>query len=110
VDGDLQNFFLRSPKRTDITVAGNALNFTFEGQNLSANDLSRIAIAGDFFSRSDRTLGTLSDAPTAASFFHIFSDPFYVANSEVAAKLSYNAATHTLIFQGKMTDTDREFL
>ena len=115
VDGDLQNFFLRSPKRTDITVGGNALNFTFEGQNLSLNDASHITIGGKFFSRSDRTggtdgLGILSDSPSEAAFFHIFVDPLYLANQDVAAKVAYNSTTHTLVFQGKMTEADRQFL
>jgi len=108
VDGDLQNFFLRSPKETHISVGGNALNFTFEGQNLSAGDMSSIAIAGNFFSRSDRTSALLSDNPS--TFFHIFVDPLYLANPDVAAKLTYNSTTHTLVFQGKMTASDKEFL
>jgi len=110
IAGDLQNFFLRSPKETHISVGGSALNFTFEGQNLSAGAMSSLAIAGDFFSRSDRTSGLLTDHPSEAAFFHIFVDQLYLANPDVAAKVSYNPTTHTLVFQGKMTASDKEFL
>ena len=110
IDGDVQNIFLRSPKRTEIAIGGNALNFSFEGQNLHANDVSRLTIAGDYFSRSDRTFATLGDAPMIATFDAIFSDPLTSANPDLGAHLTYNPTTHTLGFQGRMTAADRDFL
>jgi hypothetical protein len=110
IDGDVENIFLRSPKRTEIAIGGNALNFSFEGQNLRVNDVSRLTIAGDYFSRSDRTFATLSDAPSVSAFNAIFSDPLTSFNSGLGAQLTYNPTTHTLGFQGRMTAADRDFL
>ena len=56
-------------------------------------DVSRIAIQGDFFSRSDRTFAFLADAPSAAAFTRIFGDPIYIADADLAAHLTYNATT-----------------
>lgn len=133
IAGDLQNIFLRSPKRSVITVYGDALNFSFEGQNLSADDgkdnatrkpfdpvpvdapaanYSGVWIKGDFFSRSDRTFTTLAGTPKDLqdAFFHIFQDPLYIADPDVAARLTYNPVTQTLGFQGRMTQANLNFL
>jgi len=110
VAGNLENIFLRSAKRTDITVGGDAVNFTFEGQNLNPNDVSHITIAGNYTVGSDRASITLNDQPTLATFEHIFVDPLYVGNQELAGRLTYNPNTHTITLKNKMTETDLEFL
>src|SRR6266849_3314480 len=110
IDGDVQDIFLRSPKQTESAIGANALNFSFEGQNLRVNDISRLTIAGDYFSRRDRTFATLSDGPPVSTFDAIFRNPLTSANPDLGAHLIYNPTTHTLGFQGRMTATDRDFL
>src|SRR5438477_51002 len=99
-----------TPIASPSTIGGNALNFSFEGQNLSANDVSHISITGDFFSRSDRTFQVLGDKPTQVTFANVFIDPLFVADRDLAAHVTYNAATGKLEFQGRMSTQQRDFL
>src|SRR5258707_8663596 len=79
--GKLEYLLVRSQTLVDITAGGKALNFTFEGQNLSANDVSYIRIAGDYTSRSDRTPVILADTASQITLNEIFfKDPLAVAN------------------------------
>lgn len=105
ISGNIENLFLRLPKKADIEVGGNTLNFGFEGQNLSAADRTRIAIQGDFTSRNNRTVVTLNEAPDELAL-----DPTLSANPGLIAKLHYDPATRQLTFIGKMTAAEREFL
>ncbi|MFM2294330.1 MAG: hypothetical protein RLZZ350_743, partial [Verrucomicrobiota bacterium] len=109
VSGNLENVFLRSAGSSDIYVHGNVLNASFEGQNLVANAPTRFLIDGNYFSRSDRTSIVLSD-DVAAAFERIFNDENQLLNSSLAAKLDYDAATHTLTYQGIMSAADLNFL
>src|SRR6185369_4413606 len=63
IAGNVQNVFVRMPRQSDIAIHGDAINFTFEGQNLSANDVTHINIGGNFSSRSDRTFAELATDP-----------------------------------------------
>ena len=124
ISGNLENLFLRAPCQSDMAVAGNVLNFSFEGQNLSGGDLSRLVIGGDYFSRSDRTMTTVASPISqpltdqqdpSLSFllspvgFAIF-DPRITVNATLGSRLSYNPDTRQLTLQGVMTAADLAFL
>ena len=106
ISDDLRNLFVRSPSRTDMNIAGDAVNFSFEGQNLSANDVTRLQIGGMYFSRSDLTFETLADTPNLA----VFTDPFIAVNLAMGARLTWNPVMHLLGFQGMMTGADLDAL
>ncbi len=106
ISGDVQNIFLRSPRQADVFIHGNAVNFSFEGQNLSPSDVTHLVIGGNYFSRSDRTFVTVTDTPNLAAL----TDPVLSANPELGARFTYDPATHTLGLQGIMTAADLNFL
>lgn len=106
ISGDVQNLFLRSPRQTDVFIHGNALNFSFECQNLAASDVSHLVIGGDFTSRSDRTFVTVSDSPN----LDLLTDPILSANPQLGARLTFDPVTHRLGIQGIVSAADRDFL
>ncbi len=106
IDGDIQNVFLSSPEAADIHVGGNAVNFSLDVQNLSANDATVLDIAGDYVSRSDRTFVTLDDTPDLAAL----TDPVLSMNPALGARLTYDPTTHQLGIQGIMSAADLAFL
>jgi hypothetical protein len=106
ISGNIENIFLGSPEAADIHVHGNALNFSFQGQNLSPNDVTRLQIDGDFSSRSDHTFITLDSAPN----LNILTDPVLSMDPALGARLTYDPATHQLGIQGIMTAADLAFL
>ena len=124
ISGNLESLFLRAPCQNDMTVGGNVVNFSFEGQNLAVGNVSRLAIGDDYFSRSDRTVTTvgspiallptdeqdplLSHLVTPAGF-GIF-DPRITVNATLGSRLSYNSETRQLVLQGLMTPADLAFL
>ncbi|HVY70155.1 MAG TPA: filamentous hemagglutinin N-terminal domain-containing protein [Verrucomicrobiae bacterium] len=105
ISGNVENVFLRMPKATEMTIGGNTLNFSFEGQNLSVNDVSKIDITGNFSNRGNRTSVTLS-APAMEGVL----DSIYAANREIAPKVQYDPATKKLTFIGKMTAAELDYL
>ena len=124
LNGNLENLFLRAPCRSDLAVAGNVRNFSFEGQNLSAGDVSRLSIGGDYFSQSDRTVAIVASPivllkpddqdPLLSHLvnpegFAIF-DSRITVNATVGSHLSYNPQTGKLVWQGVMTAADLAFL
>jgi filamentous hemagglutinin family protein len=106
ISGNLQNLFLRSPEAADIRVHRNAINFAFEGQNLSGHDVTRLQIDGNYFSRSDRTFVTINGIPNLS----ILTDALRSMNPELGARLTYDPVTHQLGLQGIMTQADLNFL
>ncbi len=106
IAGDIQNLFLRVPRQADITVHGGALNFTFEGQNLSPDDRTTLKIDQDYFSRSDRTF--VSPTDLKMENFILLTDPLQAVNPDLGGRLTYNNGQ--LIFQGVMTAAERDFL
>ncbi len=106
IDGDLDNVFLRSPEAADVHVHGNALNFSFEGQNLSRNDVTRLQVDGDLTSRSNLTFVGLQSTPDLS----VLTDPGITMNPGLGGRISYNPATHQLGIQGIMTAADLDFL
>jgi filamentous hemagglutinin family protein len=106
ISGDLDNLFLRSPEQASIRVHHNVDNFSFEGQNLSGHDATRIQIDGNFFSRSDLTFVTLASPADLA----LLTDPIASMDPDLGARLIYNPITHQLGLQGIMTSVDLNFL
>ena len=106
ISGDIQNLYLQSPEAADIHVHGNTLNFSFQGQNLSGSDVTRLQIDGDCLNRSDSTSVTLADAADLSAL----TDPILSANPQLAARLVYDPTTHKLTIEGIMTAADLNFL
>jgi filamentous hemagglutinin family protein len=106
ISGNLQDLFLRSPEAADIRVHRNAINFSFEGQNLSGHDATRLQIDGNYFSRSDRTFVTVNGVADLA----ILTDAIRSMDPELGARLTYDPVTHRLGLQGIMTQADLNFL
>ena len=60
ISGDLNGFWLVTPKETQITVNGNMNNSYFTAQNLHASDVSFLNVGGQIFDRNNNTFITLS--------------------------------------------------
>jgi filamentous hemagglutinin family protein len=105
ISGNLQNLFLRSAGSSEIKVGGNALNFSYEGQNLSSRDVTSIEIAGNYISELDRTTVTLSGAVNT-----LLLDPNYSCNPALSSRLSYDPVTGQLTLQGRLSETEYKFL
>lgn len=107
VSGSIKDIRMQIPKRTLIDIAGDALNFFFTGQNLLAGDESRILIGGDLKNRSNLTSESLPSAPDFSIFDpHVYTRP----DLNIESRLSYNETTRKLIFRGRMTVDERDFL
>jgi hypothetical protein len=105
ISGSINSFSLTVPTFAQITVAEDAYNFGFLGQNLSPSQTTFIKVAGDLTYRGDLTTVTLpSPLPAALLDASLSGDP------EVAGKLLYNAATGVLTFIGPMSSSDLSFL
>ena len=105
VSGDIRNLFIRTPMVATIEAAGDGYNFAFEGQNLHATDVTSITLGKDFKTRFDRTFVTVSGTPDLSIF-----SPDVAESPEVGSRLTYNAQTHQLSYQGKMTEAERDIL
>jgi hypothetical protein len=47
INGSVQDLQLQIPKAATLRVGGDALDFTYEGQNLTAQDVTILSVAGD---------------------------------------------------------------
>ncbi len=63
-DGNLDNITLSVPKQARIGAGGNITDMIFVGQNLAANDVTRITAGGDIIA-SSRVLPVATDAGSA---------------------------------------------
>jgi len=105
ISGSISSFGLAVPTFGQITVAGDAYNFGFLGQNLSPSQTTSITVGGNLTYRGDLTTVTLpSPLPAALLNSGLSGDP------EVAGKLLYDAATGVLTFLGPMSSSDLSFL
>jgi filamentous hemagglutinin family protein len=102
VDGDMSGILLGVPKRAEINVGGDLVNSRFDGQNLRNTDVTSIHVAGDIINRNEFTSVVIGSVPNFGLF-----DLVYPALPGSAAGVqnlfSYNATTHELTFQGRMT-------
>ncbi len=106
--GDIRDVVLQSPMRAQIDVGGSTYNFGLELQNLAPTDKSWLHIGGDYLSRGNITIEPV--APSLATpNMTIFSELFTV-NREVGRKLFFDPASRKLVFQGRMTESERDFL
>lgn len=99
ISGDVDNVLLVSPEAAQVHIHGNAKNFYFEGQNLSANDTTMVHIDGDYFTRSPFTSVAISGKPNLS----VFTDPVLSTDPELGALLGYDPKSQMLTFQGYMT-------
>ncbi len=105
ISGSIESFGLTVPTFARINVAGDTFNFGFLGRNLSPAETTSINVAGDITYRGDFT-GVPSSEPLSSELLN----PALSGDPEVAAKLSYDAATGTLSFIGQMTPAELSFL
>ncbi|NBV23948.1 MAG: filamentous hemagglutinin N-terminal domain-containing protein [Proteobacteria bacterium] len=97
INGDLNNITLVTPKKAEITVHGNLLNAGLSAQNLSPLDETILTVDGDI---KNRVPYTFFDNIGTAPDFNVFNSAYPAFTSN---PFLYNAQTHRLIFQGKMT-------
>jgi filamentous hemagglutinin family protein len=105
ISGDIDSFGLTAPTFADVTVAGDAYNFGFLGQNLSPSQTTQISVTGGITYRGDLTSVTLSSALPAALFNLAAS-----GDAQAVGQLQYDAATGTLTFIGPMSQSEEQFL
>lgn len=102
LSGDLKNLTLVTAKKADVTVHGSLLNAGLSAQNLSPLDESKLTVDGDINNRVPYTfyenLGTAPDFVAFGAAENSFGLPAFTSNPFL-----YNAQTHRLIFQGRMT-------
>ena len=101
IAGDFNNILLAMPKVTDITVGGDMNNSRLQIQNLHPTDVSVLNVAGDIENQNEFTSVPLANAPNFSWFDHAYGQDALLAN--LPGSFSYNASTHTLTFQGRMT-------
>lgn len=105
LSGGIQNIFLRVPMRAEINVGGDTVNFGFEGQNLDPSDVTTVHLDGDYLTRGNRTTVVLTADPHFDAL-----DPLVSLRPELAARLAYDPASKQLTFQGRMQESERDFL
>lgn len=102
VDGDMSGILLGVPKRAEINVGGDLVNSRFDGQNLRNTDVTYIHVGGDIINRNEFTSVVIGSAPNFGLFDLVYP-ALPGAVSGVQNFFSYNATTHELTFQGRMT-------
>ena len=108
ISGDIRDVVLKSPMRTAIDVGGSVYNLTLELQNLATTDKSWLHIGGDLLFRGNITIEPVSTA-LATPDMNVFSEVFTV-NRDLGRKLLFDPTSRKLVFQGRMTEDEREFL
>jgi filamentous hemagglutinin family protein len=105
IAGDMRGILLAVPKRAEINIGGDMINSRFDGQNLQADDVTVINVAGDVLNRNEFT-----SVPSAKPNFGLFDPvlnlvypPLLGGAAGVESRFSYNETTGELTFQGRMT-------
>ena len=102
ISGDMENIYVVSAEKASINVGGDMVNCRFDGQNLHANDVTSINVAGAIKNRSEFTSVTLSTTPDYTVLENAF--PPLSGNLAAAASLFYyDASAKMLTFQGRMS-------
>lgn len=107
VGGNIENVKLELPKRSEVTVGGDAINFSLTGQNLKSDEKSVLTVKGDIKYNYDVASVPVGWIPDLSIFQ---ADVTERSDLKLSDKLIYNAATHQLVFFGKMTVEQRNFL
>lgn len=102
IDGDMAGILLGSAKRVEIEVRGDMRNSRLEAQNLHANDRSWIHVGGDILNRNEFTSAPVESEPNFGVFDLVYP-PLTGNAAGVQNQLSYDSATRSLTFQGRMT-------
>ena len=98
ISGDMNNIYLTAPEAATINVGGNMNNCRFLGQNLNANDITSIKVAGNIENRNVFTTVTLASPPDLT----LLSQGFPTSYADLENRLTYNAATGQLTLQGTL--------
>jgi filamentous hemagglutinin family protein len=111
VAGHLEGILLGVPKRAEIDVGGNLVNSRFDGQNLRADDVTRLRVAGDILNRNEFTSVPLAAAPDFSPFD---LDLIYPTPSGglvgLENRFAYNPVTKSLTFQGRLSGDELQLL
>jgi hypothetical protein len=111
IAGDLQGILLGSPKRAELSVGGNLVNSRFDGQNLRADDVTKLHVAGDISNRNEFTSVPLATKPDFSAFeLGLIFPPLTGALAGLESKFFFNATTKALTFQGRMTGDELQLL
>jgi filamentous hemagglutinin family protein len=74
ISGNMNNFYLVTPKETEITVDGNMVNCSFQGQNLHSSDVTSINVHGQIENANSESFYTLSQPLSATVAAEIETD------------------------------------
>lgn len=102
IAGDMSSVLLSVPKKAEINVGRDLINSRFEGQNLLETDTTTLHVGRDILNRNEFTTVSLGSAPDFGLFDLVYP-AFQGAVSGVQNLFTYNAQTHELTFQGRMT-------
>ncbi|HAM70038.1 MAG TPA: hypothetical protein DCM86_00150, partial [Verrucomicrobiales bacterium] len=105
ISGKVDSFGLAVPTVAQVHVHGDAYNFRFQGQNLSASAVTDLVVDGAIRYRGGLTSVTLDDLLPAVVY-----SPALSADPGIARKLRYDPATGKLSFYGQMTEGERTAL
>jgi len=113
IAGDMSGMLLVFPKHAEMNVGGNVLNSRLNVQNLHTTDTTTLNVTGDILNRNEFTSIPLAQAPLieipdlpGVTIFDRAYPPLSPALAALAGKLDYNATTHTLTFQGRMSSEE----
>lgn len=109
ISGDVKNLRLQIPKRAEVSIGGNTLNFFYKGQNLTPADVTSISIAGDVRNRADYTSVSAHEPPNFTIFEEAYLSP-EAGKLALSSRLAYDPVTGQLTYLGRMTEVQRDFL
>ncbi len=111
IAGDMSGIVLGVPKRAEVSIGGDMVNSRFDGQNLRADDVTRIRVAGDIINRNEFTSVVVDTAPDFSAFeLGLIFPPLTGALAGLETRFTYRATTKTLTFQGRMTGDELQLL
>lgn len=102
IAGDMSSLLLSVPKKAEITVGCDLINSRLDGQNLLDTDVTTLHVGRDIINRNEFTSVAVGAVPDFGLFDLVYP-PFQGAVSGVQNLFTYNAQSHELIFQGRMT-------
>ncbi|HAB15972.1 MAG TPA: hypothetical protein DCE44_05935, partial [Verrucomicrobiales bacterium] len=107
IAGDFSSILLGVPKRAEIKVGGDLINTRFDGQNLRADDVTRIQVAGDILNRNEFTSVPLATEPDW-SLLDLAYPPLTGDLAGIVGLFEYDR--QTLTFRGRMTGDQERIL
>jgi filamentous hemagglutinin family protein len=104
IGGNMNNIFLVVPEPAQVTVGGSMNNCAFLGQNLHANDVTSINVAGDIFNFNNYSTITLNLAATPDLL--LLTQAYGTDLTQLYNTLTYNPVTGLLAVQGQMSQQE----